>query len=188
MPGSWAVPEPSSLTPSQQPLPPSQRRRGAHGASLRPLLTQPGAFSGPGRAAPGLGGIAGEAAPLQTGAEPCVYKAWGSSPAGLFSTTTPRLSWQHGEARPERRRLNPQVPRRGSDLPMGPRLLLVLALLQTGECHPGPSALLCLLLPRDSLSLCHRLCVLRAETSVWCSQVRGKSVTRQSSALQWETV
>ncbi|XP_015498143.2 phospholipase A2-like [Parus major] len=77
-----------------------------------------------------LGGIAAEGVSLQTGAEPCVYKAWGSSPGGLFSTTTPRLAWQHGEALPEHRRLNPDVPGCGSELPMGPRLLLTLMLLQ----------------------------------------------------------
>ncbi|KAL9865990.1 phospholipase A2-like isoform 2-T2 [Geothlypis trichas] len=86
--------------------------------------------AGTDRTALGLGGIAGEGVPLQTGAEPRVYKARGSSPAGLFSTTTPRLAWQHGQALPERRQLITGVPERGSDLPMGPRLLLLLALLQ----------------------------------------------------------
>lgn len=134
MPGSWAVPEPTGLMPLQQPLPP----KGDAGLTELALALSSRSEEPCGdRTALGLGGIAGEGVPLQTGAEPCVYKAWGSSPAGLFSTTTPRLTWQHGQALPECQQLNPEAPECGSDLPMGLRLLLVLALLQAGEYHPS---------------------------------------------------
>lgn len=82
--------------PWQQPLPPK-----GDAGQTEPALAPSSRSQEPLRGQRGLGGIAGEeGVSLQTGAEPRVYKAWGSGPGGLFSTTTPRLTWQHGEAPP----------------------------------------------------------------------------------------
>lgn len=131
---------PRDYQPNALPAaPPSQRRCWANRASPRPLLTQQGA--GTGRSRAGAQGHRRRGCSTSDGRRAitgiCVYKARSGSPGGLFSTTTPRLTRQHGEALPECRQPNPEVRESGSDLSMGPRLLLTLMLLQAGEYHPS---------------------------------------------------
>lgn len=148
--------------PFQQPLPP----KGDAGQTEPALALSSRSEDGPGRA--GARGHRKRGCSLETGAEPCVYKAWGSSPGGLFSTTTPRLTWQHGEALPECRHLNPEVPSVGAICPMGPRLLLILMLLRAGEyrfsvslpCHASPCQGQPLPLPSALCASCQDLRVI----------------------------